>query len=122
MQVRDPTRAYELCEKHMAIADACNIVWDSGSCSSPERWSLRVVRAQLATKLGFDFTKGRIDVSVHPFTGGAGPEDTRITTRYSTGTPFEGIMGTVSFGSIRLFARGAAARSGSVRVLCRVHV
>lgn len=35
------------------------------------------------------------DVSVHPFTGGAGPEDVRITTRYSKELPFEGIMGTV---------------------------
>ncbi len=35
------------------------------------------------------------DVSVHPFTGGAGPDDTRITTRYSTSDPFEGIMGTI---------------------------
>jgi len=36
-----------------------------------------------------------IDVSVHPFTGGAGPSDVRITTRYSEEVPFEGIMGTV---------------------------
>lgn len=31
--------------------------------------------------LGFDFDKGRLDVSHHPFTGGA-PDDIRITTRY----------------------------------------
>lgn len=35
------------------------------------------------------------DVSVHPFTGGAGPTDVRITTRFSTALPFEGVMGTV---------------------------
>lgn len=34
-------------------------------------------------------------MSVHPFTGGAGPEDVRITTRYSKELPFEGIMGTI---------------------------
>lgn len=50
---------------------------------------------KLAERLSFDFEKGRIDVSHHPFTGGAGPEDTRITTRYSTQVPWEGIMGTV---------------------------
>ena len=31
--------------------------------------------------LGFDFGRGRLDVSHHPFTGGA-PDDIRITTRY----------------------------------------
>lgn len=31
--------------------------------------------------LGFDFSRGRFDVSHHPFCGGV-PDDTRITTRY----------------------------------------
>jgi len=31
--------------------------------------------------LGFDFERGRLDVSHHPFCGGV-PDDTRITTRY----------------------------------------
>lgn len=50
---------------------------------------------EICTALGFDFRKGRIDESTHPFTGGAGSSDVRITTRYSTEIPFEGIMGTV---------------------------
>lgn len=32
--------------------------------------------------LGFDFDRGRLDVSAHPFCGGV-PEDVRITTRYN---------------------------------------
>ena len=36
----------------------------------------------VAEKIGFDFDKGRLDVSVHPFTGGSHPTDVRITTRY----------------------------------------
>jgi carboxypeptidase Taq len=36
----------------------------------------------LAEAIGFDFDKGRIDVSAHPFTTGLGPSDTRITTRF----------------------------------------
>ena len=31
--------------------------------------------------LGFDFARGRLDISHHPFTGGT-PDDIRITTRY----------------------------------------
>ena len=37
----------------------------------------------VAKALGFDETKGRIDVSTHPFTGGAGPTDVRMTSRFS---------------------------------------
>lgn len=33
-------------------------------------------------RMGFDFAAGRLDVSTHPFCEGAGPGDTRLTTRY----------------------------------------
>lgn len=35
--------------------------------------------------IGFDFTSGRLDVTDHPFCGGAGPRDVRLTTRYDDG-------------------------------------
>jgi carboxypeptidase Taq len=35
-----------------------------------------------AAKIGFEFDRGRLDVTHHPFCGGAGPHDCRITTRY----------------------------------------
>ena len=35
-----------------------------------------------AAAIGFDFEAGRLDVTDHPFCGGAGPRDVRITTRY----------------------------------------
>lgn len=37
---------------------------------------------QAAGAIGFDFTAGRLDVTVHPFCGGGGPRDVRLTTRY----------------------------------------
>lgn len=36
----------------------------------------------LMRRLGFDFERGRVDTSHHPFCGGD-PDDTRITTRYN---------------------------------------
>ena len=38
-------------------------------------------------KLGFDFSRGRIDKSSHPFCGGSS-EDIRITTRYNDSDSF----------------------------------
>jgi carboxypeptidase Taq len=35
-----------------------------------------------ATKIGFDFQAGRLDVTDHPFCAGLGPGDVRLTTRY----------------------------------------
>jgi carboxypeptidase Taq len=35
-----------------------------------------------ASAIGFDFTRGRLDVTHHPFCSGLGPHDCRITTRY----------------------------------------
>jgi len=37
-----------------------------------------------AAALGFDFSRGRLDVTAHPFCTTLGPHDCRITTRYDT--------------------------------------
>jgi carboxypeptidase Taq len=44
--------------------------------------------------LGFNFHHGRLDVSLHPFTGGAAG-DQRITTRYSEADFTSSLMGTI---------------------------
>ena len=48
----------------------------------------------LASQMGFDFTRGRLDVSVHPFCGGAA-EDVRMTTRYDEKDFISSVMGVV---------------------------
>ncbi len=35
-----------------------------------------------AKRIGFDFQRGRLDITAHPFCSGMGPNDCRITTRY----------------------------------------
>jgi len=41
----------------------------------------RALGAELMRTVGFDFDRGRLDVSLHPFCGGA-TDDVRLTTRY----------------------------------------
>ncbi len=36
----------------------------------------------VAAKLGFEFERGRLDITAHPFCSSMGPHDCRITTRY----------------------------------------
>jgi carboxypeptidase Taq len=38
---------------------------------------------EAAARIGFDFDRGRLDVTIHPFCAGLGPHDCRITTRYN---------------------------------------
>ena len=52
------------------------------------------VAHRLMEVLGFDFDRGRLDVSAHPFCGGAS-DDVRITTRYSDDGFLPGLMGVV---------------------------
>ncbi len=37
---------------------------------------------QAASAIGFEFNRGRLDVTHHPFCAGMGPDDCRLTTRY----------------------------------------
>ena len=52
----------------------------------------RQLGQQVVRALGFDFERGRLDVSAHPFTGGT-PDDVRITTRYNEHSFAESLMG-----------------------------
>lgn len=50
---------------------------------------------EAARALGYDFDRGRLDVSVHPFSITLGPGDSRITTRYHAerfGDAFFGVL------------------------------
>lgn len=48
-----------------------------------------------ASRIGFDFRRGRLDTTIHPFCSSLGPHDCRITTRYDAHffpTAFFGIL------------------------------
>lgn len=74
-----------------------------------DSWSVEKQTAmckEIAQAIGFDFDKGRLDVSVHPFTGGTHPTDVRITTRYSTANWLEGVGGTIHEVGHALYEQG----------------
>lgn len=48
---------------------------------------------KLATKIGFDFERGRLDKTVHPFMAAAGPSDIRLTARCKDEDLFYGLFG-----------------------------
>ncbi len=49
---------------------------------------------ELATAFGYDWSRGRVDLAVHPFSSGSG-HDVRITTRVSETDPFNCFYSTI---------------------------
>ena len=70
--------------------------------------------------LGFDTDAGRLDVSPHPFTGGTGPSDVRMTTRFKEGATLddlaEGITGATHECGHALYEQGLPRRQAGLPV------
>lgn len=52
------------------------------------------VARDLATTFGYDWTRGRMDLAVHPFSSGSG-DDVRVTTRVDESDPFNCFYSTI---------------------------
>jgi len=65
----------------------------------------RELGLKVMENMGFDFNRGRLDVSHHPFCGGV-PDDTRITTRYVEESFVESLMGVIHETGHALYQQG----------------
>jgi carboxypeptidase Taq len=66
----------------------------------------RVFGEAVATELGFDFQRGRLDVTIHPFFSPIGPGDVRIATFYSAGDFSRGFFATIHEVGHALYEQG----------------
>jgi carboxypeptidase Taq len=57
-------------------------------------------------RMGFDFAAGRMDISTHPFCQGAGPGDTRMTTRYDEAQLLSALHGAMHETGHGLYEQG----------------
>jgi carboxypeptidase Taq len=55
----------------------------------------KLFNLQVSKAIGYDFHRGRIDESAHPFTTTLGSSDVRITTRYNANFFPAGVFGTI---------------------------
>ncbi len=60
-----------------------------------------ILGREAASAIGFDFHKGRLDVTTHPFCSGFGPGDCRLTTRYD-----ESFFSSAFFGTLHESGHG----------------
>ncbi|MFP4232211.1 MAG: carboxypeptidase M32 [Spirochaetaceae bacterium] len=56
--------------------------------------------------MGYEFTRGRLDVSAHPFTDKLGRDDVRVTTRYNEEYLGTSLFGTIHEGGHALYEQG----------------
>jgi carboxypeptidase Taq len=73
------------------------------------RWDVQKQDAfcrELLGALGFDFTRGRLDLSAHPFTTTLGFNDVRITTRYAAEEPLSGLFSVIHEGGHSFYELG----------------
>ena len=78
----------------------------AGAVPAPLQQSLG---REVATRMGFDFTGGRLDESAHPFTGGV-PGDVRITSRPLPNDFLSGLMAVIHETGHALYEQGLPAR------------
>ena len=78
-------------DRQKAVAKEHPIVQPEGPF---EVKSQKACGEQVMQVLGFDFDRGRLDTSAHPFCGGV-PEDVRLTTRYRIDDFSPGLLKTI---------------------------
>lgn len=60
---------------------------------------------EVTAAIGFDYNRGRIDVSLHPFCSGTG-SDVRMTTRYNENQPLDALFGSIHETGHGLYEQG----------------
>jgi carboxypeptidase Taq len=63
---------------------------------------------EVTERIGFDYARGRIDVSLHPFCSGTG-SDVRMTTRYSEDQPLDALFSSIHETGHGLYEQGLPA-------------
>ncbi len=71
-----------------------------------QQWDFTI---DILKKMGYDFDRGRQDLSTHPFTTGFHPDDVRITTRVDENYISDAVSGTVHEGGHALYEQGLPA-------------
>jgi carboxypeptidase Taq len=65
----------------------------------------RAFLREVSERIGFDYTRGRLDVSLHPFCSGTG-SDVRMTTRYKEDQPLDALFSSIHETGHGLYEQG----------------
>ncbi|MSU25273.1 MAG: carboxypeptidase M32 [Opitutus sp.] len=68
----------------------------------------RAFLREVTERMGFDYARGRIDVSLHPFCSGTG-SDVRMTTRFNADAPLDALFSSIHETGHGLYEQGLPA-------------
>lgn len=68
----------------------------------------RTFLREVTERIGFDFRRGRIDISLHPFCSGSG-DDVRMTTRFKVDEPLDSLFSSIHETGHGLYEQGLPA-------------
>jgi carboxypeptidase Taq len=71
--------------------------------------SQRQLCLQILKAIGYDFNKGRLDTTAHPFTTSVGPDDVRVTTHFVIDKFAPALFATIHEGGHALYSQGKDA-------------
>ncbi len=80
-------------------------IFEGKTFDSDKQWQFTL---HLLEAMGFDLEAGRQDRSTHPFTGGTGLYDVRLTTRVFPNLPLSSVFSTIHEGGHGLYEQGFA--------------
>ncbi len=80
-------------------------IFEGKKFDSEAQWNFTM---KLLEAMGFDLERGRQDRSTHPFTGGTGLHDVRLTTRVFENLPLSSVFSTIHEGGHGLYEQGFA--------------
>jgi carboxypeptidase Taq len=103
LATRLPELLERVCARQARLPDALPLAGPF-STADQTRLGATVLRA-----IGFDFERGRLDVSLHPFCGGA-TNDVRVTARYDEGDWLTSLMALLHEGGHALYQQGRPAQ------------
>jgi carboxypeptidase Taq len=64
---------------------------------------------KIQSYMGYDYRRGRLDLSTHPFTTTLGPDDVRVTTRYDRNQVLSGLLSNIHEAGHGLYEQGMGA-------------
>jgi carboxypeptidase Taq len=97
----------ELLDRIKSAPDQPNDKFLHGQFDSKVQWEMGI---KILSEIGYDFNRGRQDISTHPFTITTSPDDVRITTRISENNIQEMLWSCLHEAGHAMYEQGLSAK------------
>jgi carboxypeptidase Taq len=101
--------------QQQCVSDDIDDLLNGPNCRFPIAQQ-QALSQQIVTALGYDLSRGRIDVSVHPFSQSLCPADVRITSRFKDTEWYQGLAGSIHEAGHAMYEQNLVSNPESVNI------